>query len=165
MRGFATLAALAALAAPPAFAQMMSGPREMSPIDGTSLPGNDASNVEKAIQAADQRDSSSRATPQQQAERAAYVENLRIRRAQAEQYVTAIRNGAQVPPGAAGALRHELETDIEQWRAEFRVGRVEREAMLAKWLVPLESLTALEWAERRVDWWAARDAWVAGRHQ
>jgi hypothetical protein len=94
-------------------------------------------------------------------QRAAYRENLRIRREQAEEYAAAARNGVPLPADAAESLRRELAADIEQWRAEFAVGRKDAEAMRRAWLVERDSLTAAQWAQHRVDWWAARDAWVA----
>jgi hypothetical protein len=91
----------------------------------------------------------------------AYRENLRIRRSQAEQYAAAARNGVPLPANAAETLRRELAADIEQWRAEFHVGRKDAQAMRDRWLVETDSLSAVQWAERRVEWWDARDAWAA----
>lgn len=97
-----------------------------------------------------------------QRQRAAqYYENAQIRREQAQQYSTAMRNGAQLPSNAAKTLRDELKADMESWRDTFSVGRQEWQAMRDQWLVDRESLTAEQWAQRRLDWFAARDAWVA----
>jgi hypothetical protein len=126
--------------------QVMCGPAVMA--------ANAGRDVEAAIRSADQQGS-----PAQQGQ--AYQDNLRQRREQAEQYAAAARNGVALPPGAADSLRNELKADIEQWRAEFRVSRKELRAMRDHWLVAGGSLTAAQWAQRRVDWWATRDEWVA----
>jgi len=147
---------LAVLAASPAAGQSMyGGAREMSPIPGTSLPDPGSSNVEQAIRNIDSQNADARA------QRLAYLDNLRIRREQAEQYAAAARKGVPLPANAAETLRHELEADIEQWRAEYKVSHKELQAMRDQWLVARESLTALQWAQHRVEWWSARDAWVA----
>jgi hypothetical protein len=78
-----------------------------------------------------------------------------------EAEAAAARNGVALPADAASTLRSELKADIAQWREEFHVSRKESRAMEERWLVPLKSLGALEWAQRRTDWWDARDSWVA----
>jgi hypothetical protein len=154
MRASLWAAALALPAVSPAFAQsrtMCGGERE-------AMAASAGMDIDKAARAAGDRQADAAATAQQ---RAAYRENLRVRREQAEQYAAAARGGVPLPADAAETLRRELAADIEQWRAEFRVGHSETEAMRRDWLVPRDSLTAVQWAQRRVDWWAARDAWVA----
>jgi hypothetical protein len=154
MRASLWAAALATLAASPAQAQsrtMCGGERE-------AMAATAGMDIDRAARAAGDRPADPAATAQQ---KAAYQENLRIRREQAEQYAAAARSGVPLPADAPATLRNELAADIEQWRAEFRVGRKEAEAMRGEWLVARDSLTAVEWAQRRVDWWAARDAWAA----
>lgn len=160
MRTFRWLTALAAAFASPAIAQ----DRGMSGVEGITMSNRDSNDIDKAISSVKEQQAGSPADPRPGEESLAYRENLRIRRQQAEQYAAAARNGAALPPDAAGTLRHELAADIEQWRGEFGVGRSEWRAMRDRWLDRRDSLTAAQWAQRRVDWWAARDAWVAS-HQ
>jgi hypothetical protein len=147
----AALASLVALAASPAQAQnqVMCGTAVMT--------ANASSDLEKAIHAVDRQESQAAAARQRQG----YLDDLRLRREQARQYAAAARNGVALPADAASTLRSELKADIAQWREEFHVSRKESRAMEERWLVPLESLGALEWAQRRTDWWDARDSWVA----
>jgi hypothetical protein len=152
MRVTTCIAVQAALIAAPTHAQ---SPRM---CESAMEIANAAADLDKAVRAVDGRQADPTASAQQ---RAAYQENLRVRRQQAEQYAAAARSGVPLPAGAAATLRSELAADIEQWRAEFRVGRQDADAMRARWLVERDSLTAVQWAQRRVDWWAARDAWVA----
>jgi hypothetical protein len=153
----ATIATIAALAAASAGAQVGSGVTEMSPANGTALPDPQGANLDSVLR--------SNAAEQPSAARLAYLENLRVRREQAEQYAAAAHNGVALPSDAAAALRDELAADIEQWRVEFGVRRKDARAMRDEWLVAPDSLTAIEWADRRVAWWTARDAWVAGHHR
>lgn len=152
MRSGSLLAMIAGLAAASASAQVGSGVTEMSPAHGAALPDPQGANLDSVLR--------SSAVQQSSAARLAYLENLRVRREQAEQYATAAHNGAALPPDAAAALRGELAADIEQWRVEFGVRRNDARAMRDEWLVAPDSLTAIEWADRRVAWWTARDAWV-----
>ena len=154
--------AIAGLAASPAIAQMPGGAQGMSAIPDTALPDPSGADIDRAVRNLDRENSDAAApTAEQRAERLAYQENLRVRREQAQQYAAAARNGVPLPRDAAETLRRELEADIEQWRAEFAVGRQDWQAMREQWLAAPDSLTALQWAQRRADWWAARDAWVA----
>ena len=154
MRKIHWLAATAVAAAAPASGQMMSGgAHEMSAIPGTALPDASGSNIDQAIRSIDSQSADARA------QRIAYQQNLRIRREQAEQYAAAARNGVPLPPDAADTLRRELAADIEQWRVEFNVRHKESQAMRDQWLVARDSLTAVQWAQRRVDWWAAICHW------
>jgi len=157
MRKVGWMAAVAALAASPAAAQnqVMCGPAVMA--------ANAGADVDKMARSVEGENAPGKrpADPRQQA----YAENLRIRRAQAEQYAVAARNGVPMPANAAQTLRAELAADIDQWRAEFRVSHGEAQAMREQWLVERDSLTAVQWAQRRVDWWHARDAWVAAKRQ
>jgi hypothetical protein len=154
MRASLWAAALATTIASPALAQG----RTMCGAERETMAASAGMDVDRAARAVGGRQPDPAAAARQ---RAAYQENLRLRRQQAEQYAAAARSGVPLPPDAATTLRNELAADIEQWRAEFRVGRKEAQAMRAQWLVERDSLTALQWAQRRVDWWAARDAWVA----
>lgn len=150
-----------ALAAAPVSAQTMGG-CGMSAANGTALADPAGADVGKLVQALQhEKNDSAEAQQRRLAEMQAYRDNLRVRREQAEQYAAAARSGVPLPADAAGTLRKELEADIAQWRAEFRVGRGEEQAMRAQWLVARDSLTAVQWAQRRADWWAARDAWIA----
>ena len=153
--------AFAALIASPAPGQTIGGPNSMSPIPGTSLPDSSASDVDKAVRAIGEERAGSAEKARRREESPAFRENLRIRRRQAEQYAAAARSGVPLPGDAAATLRNELRADIEQWRAEFGVSRKEAQAMREQWLVERGSLSAAQWAERRVDWWRARDAWIA----
>jgi len=97
-----------------------------------------------------------------QRERAAqYYDNAQIRRAQAQQYSQAMRNGAELPPDAAKTLRDELKADMEVWRETFRVGREEWQDLRDQWIADRDSLTPEQWAQRRLDWFVFRDAWAA----
>lgn len=155
--------ALAAVAASPAVGQMQGGgAHSMSAIPDTALPDPSGADIDRAMRNIGSQDGGAAApTAEQRAQLLAYQENLRIRRQQAEQYAAAAKSGVALPPDAAETLRHELEADIEQWRAEYRVSHKEWQAMRDRWLVDPNSLSALQWAQQRVDWWAARDAWVA----
>jgi hypothetical protein len=160
MRATPWIGGLAALAAGAASAQM-AGPNSMSPIPGTELPDSNSTQVDRGL-----RDFTVPSGTDGRAQRrasAAYQENLRIRREQARQYAAAALSGLPLPVDAAATLRGELQADIEQWRTEFAVGRKDAQAMRERWLVPLDSLTAVEWAQQRVAWWSARDGWVAAR--
>ena len=150
-----------ALAVAPVSAQTMGG-CGMSAANGTALADPAGADVGKAVRALQQeKNESPEAQQRRLAEMQAYRENLRVRREQAEQYAAAVRNGAQLPADASEILRAELAADIEQWRAEFKVSRKEWQAMRARWLVERDSLTAGQWAQRRIDWWTARDLWAA----
>lgn len=155
------LVALAALLASPAFGQMTNGPGSMSPIPGTALPDASGSDVGQAARAVAEQQSAAPEGRHGGVESAAYLANLRIRRQQAEQYAAAAERGVPLPADAALTLRNELAADIDQWRGEFSVGRKQWQAMRDRWLVPLANLTAIQWAQHRVDWWAARDSWIA----
>jgi len=158
--------AAAALIASPAFAQMApGGAHEMSAIPGTALPDASGANIDQAMRNIRAQNDAAASSAEQRAQRLAYEENLRVRREEAEQYAAAARSGVPLPPDAAETLRRELEADIEQWRAEYRVSHKELQAMRDQWLVARDSLTALQWAQRRVAWWAARDAWVAAHRR
>jgi hypothetical protein len=158
--------AIAAFAAAPAFGQMQGGAQSMSAIPDTALPDPSGADIDRAVRNIDSPTAGAAApTAEQRAQLLAYQENLRIRRQQAEQYAAAAKNGVPLPADAAETLRHELDADIEQWRAEYRVGRKEGQAMRDRWLVDRDSLTAVQWAQQRVDWWAAREAWVAAHHR
>jgi hypothetical protein len=148
------VAIVAASAAAPAAAQS----HTMCAAEREAMAASAGLDVDRAVRAmgGKQADPAARAR-----EEAAYRENLRIRRHQAEQYAAAARAGAPLPADAAASLRRELAADIEQWRVEFHVERNEAKAMRRTWLVDRDSLTAPQWAQRRLDWWAARDAWVA----
>ena len=131
----------------------------MSAANGTALADPAGANVAKAIRQLGETQDVSQSHRRRE-EIQEYRENLRIRREQAEQYVAAVRNGAQLPADAAETLRTELAADIEQWRAEFKASRKEWQVMREEWLVERDSLTAAQWAQRRADWWSARDAWA-----
>jgi hypothetical protein len=154
MRASSRFAALTVLAASPLLAQS----RTMCGAEREAMAASAGMNIDAAARAAGQRQAGSAMTAQ---ERAAYQENLRVRRQQAEQYAAAASNGVPLPANAAETLRNELAADIEQWRVEFSVGHKEADAMRKAWLVERASLSAVQWAQHRVDWWAARDAWVA----
>jgi hypothetical protein len=156
MRASLWVAVVAAAVAAPARAQS----RTMCGAEREAMAASAGMDVDSAVRAAGSRQGDPAAAARA---RAAYQENLRVRRLQAEQYAAAARSGVPLPPDAADTLRRELAADIEQWRAEFHVGRNEADAMRSEWLVERDSLSAVQWAQRRVDWWAARDAWVA-RH-
>ena len=156
MRASLWIGAVAATLASPVLAQS----RSMCGAEREAMAASAGMTVDNAARAVNDQQAPAAANAEQ---RAAYQENLRVRRQQAEQYAAAARNGVPLPPDAAETLRRELAADIEQWRAEFAVGRKEAEAMRQAWLVERDSLTAAQWAQHRVDWWAARDAWVA-RH-
>jgi hypothetical protein len=159
VRGFPAVAL--ALAAAPVAAQTTGG-CGMSAANGTALADPAGADVGKMVQTLEhEKDESPEAQRWRREEMQAYRENLRVRREQAEQYAAAVRNGAPLPADASETLRAELAADIEQWRAEFGVGRKEWQAMRDEWLVARDSLTAAQWAQRRVDWWTARDSWVA----
>lgn len=160
IRGRDVLAVALALPAAPVFAQTTGG-CGMSAANGTALADPAGADVGKMIQALRTKEDSPEAQQRRHEELQAYRENLRVRREQAEEYAVAVRNGALLPADAAEALRAELAADIEQWRAEFGVGRKEWQAMRDEWLVARDRLTAAQWAQRRVDWWSARDSWVA----
>jgi hypothetical protein len=101
-----------------------------------------------------------------QRERAAqYFDNAQIRRDQAQQYSTAMHNGAQLPADAARTLRDELRADMEAWRATFGVGRQEWQSLRDQWILERDALTAEQWAQRRLDWFVFRDAWIARQRQ
>jgi hypothetical protein len=161
MRSIVWIAGLAALAAAPASAQTMGG-CGMSGANGTAMADPASADVGKAVRAFDEQQTATAAQSRRQREEAlAYQENLRVRRRQAEQYAAAARSGVPLPADAAETLRKELEADIAQWRAEFRVSRGEEQAMRDRWLVARDSLAAEQWAQHRADWWTARDAWIA----
>jgi hypothetical protein len=161
IRGRDVLAVALALAAAPVLAQTTGG-CGISAAKGTPHADPAGADVGKTIQALRHtKEDSPEAQQRRREEIQAYRENLRVRREQAEQYAVAVRNGALLPADAAEALRAELAADIEQWRAEFGVGRKEWQAMRDEWLVARDRLTAAQRAQRRVDWWTARDSWVA----
>ena len=155
MRRTACLAGLLALIAFPAPAQDYS----LCSPDKVTMGGCAEIELGKALSDQSHREAAEAAAAAEQ--RQAYQENLRIRRSQAEEYAAAARNGVPLPANAAETLRHELAADIEQWRAEFHVGRKDAQAMRDRWLVERDSLSAVQWAQRRVEWWDARDAWAA----
>jgi len=141
MRVSLCFAALGTLATSPVQAQS----RNMCGAEQAAMAASAGMDVDKTARALGDRQGNAAATAQQ---RAAYQENLRIRRQQAEQYAAAGRSGVPPPPDARAALRNELAADIEQWRAEFRVGHKEAEGMRREWLVDGDSLSALQWAQR-----------------
>lgn len=150
-------AAVAILTASPVAAQGIRDGGERSAMAAEA--GLDVDQAVRSVRA--QNGDAVARSAEQEARRSAYQENLRVRREQAQQYAAAARNGVPLPPEAAATLRQELQADIEQWRAEYRVGHEEWQAMRERWLVAADTLSALQWAQRRVDWWSARDAWVA----
>jgi hypothetical protein len=83
------------------------------------------------------------------------------RRALAQQYAQAARAGRRLPANADRKIRDALKDDIDEWRDQFRVGRTEWHDMRAQWIVDRKSLTPEQWAQRRADWFAARDTWIA----
>lgn len=100
---------------------------------------------------------------QQRLQAQQYRAQAEQRRAEALAYAQAARSGRPLPANAAGKIRSALKADIDAWREAFDVGRRDWQAMRDQWLVDRESLTAQQWAERRLDWFAVRDAWIASQ--
>lgn len=82
------------------------------------------------------------------------------RRSLAMQYAQAARSGRPLPRNADREIRSALSSDIDQWRDEFRVGRTEWQSMRNHWIADRSLLTPAQWAQRRADWFATRDAWI-----
>lgn len=74
-----------------------------------------------------------------------------------------VRKGAVVPAEYAPKLREAIDGDLTLWREQFGVPGGEYRAMRREWLAEKPARTASEWAVRRADWFAARDAWIASK--
>ncbi len=105
---------------------------------------------------ADQLDSR---TPAQRAE--AYLAASERHRTRALAMAQLARCGATFPRGAAQRIREALRFDLVTWREAFQVSSPEWEATREEWLVERQTLTAVQWAERRAAWFRERDAWIA----
>lgn len=68
-----------------------------------------------------------------------------------------------LPPGSGAKIRDALDADLTLWYNSVPVTKGEWDAMRTQWLVPAESLTDQQWAQRRADWFTARDAWMNKR--
>jgi hypothetical protein len=160
MRTIAAAAILAAaFAASPGSAQdMMNSPGP----NGMPMP-NPAQDYEEAMRRIDERghlDDIELARAGRES-RTAWLERQAVaRRAQATEQAAALTAGTAADPGTAASIREALEKDLDDWRKQFDVGRREWRTMRATWL-PEGSFTAEEWAARRVEWFEARDAWIA----
>ena len=74
-----------------------------------------------------------------------------------------VKKGAVVPAEYAPKLREAIDGDLTLWREQFGVSSREYKAMRKEWLADKPARTASEWAVRRADWFAARDAWIASK--
>lgn len=74
-----------------------------------------------------------------------------------------VKKGAVVPAEYAAKLREAIDGDLTLWREQFGVSSSEYKAMRKEWLAEKPARTANEWAVRRADWFAARDAWIASK--
>ncbi len=92
----------------------------------------------------------------------AYLAASERHRAQALAIAQLARCGATLPRGAAQRIREALRFDLVTWRDAFQVGGPEWEATREAWLVERQTLTAVQWADRRAAWFRERDAWIAG---
>jgi hypothetical protein len=97
----------------------------------------------------------------QREQAAQYFAAAQARREQAQQYSTALHNGARLPADAAKDLRAALRADMEAWREAFRVDRQEWQDLRDQWIADRDELTTEQWAQRRLDWFVFRDAWAA----
>lgn len=88
-----------------------------------------------------------------------YQQEAPQRLAQAQKMAEEGRNGT-LDYVSAKHIRSALQEDMETWRDVFAIGSQHWEAMRHEWLVE-QKLSAEEWAERRVAWFAARDSWMA----
>lgn len=68
-----------------------------------------------------------------------------------------------LPPGSGARIREALDADLTLWYNSLPVSKSDGDTMRNQWLVPAESLTDQQWAQRRADWFTARDAWMNKR--
>ena len=85
------------------------------------------------------------------------------RKADAIALAEKVKNGAVVPTEYASKLREAIDGDLTLWREQFGVSGSEFKAMRKEWLAEKPERSASEWAVRRADWFAARDAWIASK--
>ena len=74
-----------------------------------------------------------------------------------------IPSDGSVPEFASKEIRAALSADILEWRDEFHVGRKELQDVQERWLIDRDLLTPWDWAQRRVEWFFFRDAWIANQ--
>ena len=57
-------------------------------------------------------------------------------------------------------IRSAISADLIAWRKQYDPRRADYRAIHDRWLVDEESLSAADWAKRRVDWLRAQQAWI-----
>ena len=57
-------------------------------------------------------------------------------------------------------IRSAISADLIAWRKQYDPRRADYRAIYDRWLVDEESLSAADWAKRRVDWLRAQQAWI-----
>ena len=147
----AAVMASAGLAQDTSMTSSMGGPMAQSMPDPTQ-------DLTNAVRAVDERNQTGRE------QRAALMrQRAAERREQARLEAAALASGVPAPVHTAATIRAALEDDLEAWRSEFNVGRREWRSMRETWLPDEASMTVAEWAAHRLNWFAARDAWIAER--
>jgi len=125
---------------------------------------NPSQDLENAVRSVNDRTSNDAGFRQRREDRAALLSaRAAARREQARAQAATLAAGTPPASITAGEIRDALDEDLKAWRDEFDVGRREWQAMRATWLVPEASLDAGGWAAHRLDWFTARDAWIAQR--
>ena len=90
-----------------------------------------------------------------------YLQEDNLHRAVAIALADRARKGEALTSNASERIRTALEVDLRAWRNYFQVSNTEWKVTQSLWLGEVNSLTAAQWAERRADWFTARDAWLA----
>jgi Na+-translocating ferredoxin:NAD+ oxidoreductase RnfC subunit len=124
-------------------------------------PTQDLENTVRSVNERRSNDAESRARFEQRS--ALLRQQAAARREEARAQAAAVASATSPGSLTAADIRDALEQDLKAWRSEFDVGRREWQAMRGKWLVAEASLSASGWAAHRLDWFAAREAWIAER--
>lgn len=91
-----------------------------------------------------------------------YVGKSNPRRLEALGAAEAVKAGSTLPDDAK-AIRSALDKDLAAWRDAFGFDKATYQDQRDQWLTERTPMTASDWARRRAEWFAARDAWIEGQ--
>lgn len=170
-------AAMLALGAGPALAQVGGGATPAPPGGGSATGGGAADRLTmpdrdsgvNAQQMMDREGELNRGYTKGNARRAqAYRDKLEAfasqsapRRTEALTVRDAARGGRLPATLSAKAIRDALAQDMEDWRKAFNIPRAQYEGLRNEILVEESALSPTQWADRRAQWFEVRDAWIA----